>query len=77
MGYDENGIKFTSEDFRYTVSSRKSGWNIQIKPQDQQEVRALSLRVTSSGIATLQVSSNYRQTISYSGKIIPAGEKNW
>ena len=77
MGSDESGIKFTSGDFRYTVSPRKSGWNIQIRPDDQQEVRALNLRVTASGIATLQVTSNYRQSISYSARIVPVTEKTW
>lgn len=77
IGADEPGIKFSSTDFTYTVSERKSGWNIRITPQDQQEVRALNLRIGSSGIATLQVTSNYRQSISYSGKVVPADEKTW
>ncbi|HEY0896568.1 MAG TPA: DUF4251 domain-containing protein [Sphingobacteriaceae bacterium] len=77
IGPDESGVKFTSGDFKYTVAPRKSGWNIQIKPNDQQDVRALSLRVTASGVATLQVTSNYRQAISYSGRIVPVNEKTW
>jgi hypothetical protein len=77
MGTDESGIKFTSKKFEYTVSDRRSGWNIQIRPGDQREVRALNLRVTASGMATLQVTSNTRQSISYSGSIVPANEKSW
>ncbi len=77
IGSDESGIKFTSGDFGYNVTPRKSGWNIQIRPNDQQDVRALSLRVTASGVATLQVTSNYRQSISYSGRIVPVSEKTW
>lgn len=77
IGADEPGIKFSSTDFTYTVSERKSGWNIRITPKDQQEVRALNLRIGSSGMASLQVTSNYRQSISYSGKVVPVNEKSW
>lgn len=75
MGSEESGIKFTSTDFTHLVQEKKNGWHIQIKPNDNREVRMLNLRVTASGRATLQVSSNYKQSISYSGQIIKANER--
>jgi hypothetical protein len=75
MGSDESGIKFSSTDFTHVVQPKKNGWQIQIKPNDNREVRMLNLRVTTSGRATLQVSSNYKQSISYSGQIIKAIER--
>jgi len=74
MGSDESGIKFTSIDFTHMVQSRRNGWQIQIKPNDNREVRILNLRVTTSGRATLQVSSNFKQSITYSGQIVKARE---
>lgn len=75
MGADESGIKFTSTEFTHQIQSKKNGWQIQIKPNDNREVRMLNIRVTSSGRATLQVSSNYKQSISYSGQIVKANER--
>ncbi|TDH29108.1 DUF4251 domain-containing protein [Segetibacter sp. 3557_3] len=64
------GFRFTSTKFEYTVQpKRKGGWDILIRPQDAQDVRQLSLSVTSSGYGTLQVTSNNRQGISYYGTI--------
>lgn len=77
IGVDEAGIKFDSKDFNYSVRDGKNGWTIQIKPEDTQEVRALTLRISNSGSASLQVTSNYRQSISYSGRILAPTDKNW
>ena len=77
IGVDEAGIKFTSKDFKYNTREGKNGWTIQIKPNDGQDVRTLNLRVSRSGSASLQVTSNYRQSISYSGQIVQVSEKTW
>lgn len=66
----EGGIKFTSTNFNYTVVNRnKGGWDITIKPKDVTEVNQLLLTVFANGSASLQVTSNNRDPISFSGYI--------
>lgn len=70
MNPSEGGIQFTSTDFTYSVEERKrGGWNITILPKDTRDVRQLYLNVSENGKATLQVVSNNRQSIAYSGYI--------
>lgn len=68
----KGGIQFTSTDFDYQQTSRnKGGWVITIKPKDVQDVRQLTLTVTETGSASLQVISTNRQQISFNGYIEP------
>lgn len=68
----KGGIQFTSTDFEYEQTARnKGGWIINIKPRDVQDVRQLTLTVTQSGSASLQVISANRQGISFNGRIEP------
>lgn len=70
----EGGIKFTSTSFTYTVINRnKGGWGITIKPKDATDVNQLFLTVFPNGSASLQVISNNRDPITFSGYI---SEKN-
>ncbi|MES2371107.1 MAG: DUF4251 domain-containing protein [Bacteroidota bacterium] len=70
----EGGIKFTSTNFDYRVVNRsKDGWNITIKPKDVPDINQLLLTVFASGSASLQVISNNREPITFSGYI---SEKN-
>ncbi len=66
-----NGLDFTSKDFEYTINEtkRKDGWDIVIKPKDTQLARELLLTAFKNGSANLQVTSNDKQNISYSGYI--------
>jgi hypothetical protein len=67
---DDGGIKFTSTKFDYKTKARKKGgWDIMITPKDNRDVRQLNFTISASGYATLQVSSNNRQSISYNGYI--------
>lgn len=69
-GGTDGGIKFTSTDFDYNVKERrKGGWQIRLRPEDTREVRELFMTVSEEGYATLQVTSNNRQTIAYRGRI--------
>jgi hypothetical protein len=64
------GLRFTSIDFSYQATPRrKGGWNIKIKPQDVNNVQQLNLTVSENGQASLQVTSNNRQPISFLGEI--------
>ena len=68
----EGGIKFTSTDFSYVAKQSKKGWRVTIIPKDANAVQQLYLDVSSSGYATLQVTSADRQNISFHGVV----EKN-
>ena len=66
----EGGIKFSSDDFDYTVKKKnKRGWSIIIKPNDNQDVRLLRLDISKSGYAALSVISTNRQQMSFDGNI--------
>jgi len=66
----QGGIQFTSKDFEYTAHPRaKGGWDVLIKPKDYRDVQQMSLSISSTGYATLQVTSTNRQPISFNGII--------
>lgn len=66
----QGGIQFTSTDVEYSQQSRKKGgWNISIKPKDTRDVRQMTLFIRQNGNASLQVTSNNRQAISFNGRI--------
>lgn len=65
----EGGIKFTSTDFSYDVKKVKKGWQISMKPKNDNDVRELYLTAFTNGNASLQVTSNNRQNISFNGYI--------
>jgi hypothetical protein len=61
-------ISFSSTQFDYnTDSSKKSGWEITIKPKNEPKANRIDMFVTTSGYCTVQVSSNSRQPISFYG----------
>lgn len=62
------GINFTSTEFEYKIKARKKGrWDVNIKPQNGNDVREMTFLISENGYATLQVISNNRQPISYNG----------
>ncbi|MEP6583435.1 MAG: DUF4251 domain-containing protein [Ginsengibacter sp.] len=66
----QGGIKFTSTKFSYDVSQEKSNkWNIVIRPGDGQDVRQLIFTVFENGTASLNVTSNSRDAISFNGRL--------
>lgn len=70
MNSEESGIQFTSTSFVYSEKEKKKGgWDVQIKPKDTKDVRQMLLNISSTGFATLQVISNTRETISFTGRI--------
>lgn len=67
----EGPLTFTSKDFSYTSQSgKKGGWNISIKPKDVRSVREYTLTVMEDGYATLLVTGNDRQPVTFYGYII-------
>ncbi len=64
------GVDFTSTQFDYkAVQKKKDRWTIEIDPKDTRDVRQMNLTVYDNGYATLQVTSDNRQSISYNGYI--------
>ena len=67
MHPDDARIRFRTTDFEMKVKRRKNRWQIQFDPQDAQDVNAVFLTVHENGTATLRISSNRRQAISFQG----------
>jgi hypothetical protein len=71
MDASQGGIRFQSTEFQYSkVSSKKGRWNVVIKPLDLKDPRQLTISISSSGSASLQVLSNNRDAISFNGEIV-------
>ncbi len=70
---DTNGaIVFNTTSFSYEEQdTKKGGWFIVITPKDQKNASKIQLSVSSGGYCTVQVTSNYRQLISFYGSIGP------
>jgi hypothetical protein len=67
----DGGITFNSKDFDYQLKpTKKGGWDVTIKPADAGEVVKLFFSITSSGYATLRVTSTGRDSISFNGVIV-------
>jgi len=65
---NDAGTKFKSKDFKYVKTNRKKGgWSILIVPKDVKDGQKLTLYVSKSGYATLNVMNNNRQPISFNG----------
>lgn len=64
-------LRFTSTDFTYDAElKKKKGWDISIKPKDVRSVREFNLHVSGNGYATLQVSGNDRQSVTFYGYVV-------
>lgn len=64
----DGGIKFTSTKFDYQLKEIKKGWQVTIKPETG-DARQLFMTIFTDGTASLQVTSNNRQPISFNGYI--------
>ena len=62
-------LRFTSTDFTYNETKKKGGWDISIRPKDVRSVREFNLHVSDNGYATLQVSGNDRQPVTFYGYV--------
>ncbi|MDB5231083.1 MAG: hypothetical protein JWN76_1888 [Chitinophagaceae bacterium] len=70
FGSSQGGFHFISKDFTTEVVKRKKGnYDVVIKPRDLKDVNYLTFSISQGGYASLQVSSNSRQGISFSGII--------
>ncbi|MGI4750892.1 MAG: DUF4251 domain-containing protein [Janthinobacterium lividum] len=66
----ETGIQFKSKQFDYQNSpSKKGSWEVTIVPHDIKETRKFILNISDEGYASLNVTSNNRQSITFNGYI--------
>ena len=76
MDPSKGGIQFTSKDFDYTLTpGKKDGWSVLIKPKDYRDVQQMTLTISSTGYAIVQVTSTNRQPISFNGTIVAPKSK--
>ncbi len=69
-GSTDGGLKFEFSEFDYLVKPRKKGgWDITIEPTEQQDIRSIFLTIQTSGNASLRITSNSKEGMSYSGII--------
>ncbi|MCL1943296.1 MAG: DUF4251 domain-containing protein [Candidatus Azobacteroides sp.] len=66
---DEGGIQFKSNNFRYDITKKKNNWEVMIKTKSVQRNYQISLNIGTTGNATLNITSNDRQSISFNGYI--------
>jgi hypothetical protein len=73
-GYGGSGpVQFTSSDFSVeTTAAKKGGWDMMIKPKDQQDVRSAALYVSESGMVTINFTFQNRTPMTYSGEVVLA-----
>ena len=70
------GFDFTSTNFDYNITTRKKGgWDILIKPKDQNDNQQLSFQIFNNGSASLNITSANRSPISYQGYITERNRK--
>jgi hypothetical protein len=65
---NSGGIKFKTSSFDYVKKdAKKDGWDISITPKNIITVSKLILHVSSTGYASLLVTSNTRDNVSFNG----------
>jgi hypothetical protein len=70
LGNTDGGIRFRSVVTSYTVKTRKKGgWFISIVPKDNRTADKMDLDIDMDGYAILQVTSKFRESISYRGEM--------
>lgn len=69
-GTTDGGLKFEFAEFDYLVKPRKKGgWDVTIEPTEQNDIRSIFLTIQESGNASLRITSNSKETMSYTGII--------
>lgn len=69
-GTTDGGLKFEFSEFDFLVKPRKKGgWDITIEPTEQNDIRSVFLTIQKSGNASLRITSNSKEGMSYTGFI--------
>lgn len=70
MDRNDTGFKFTTKKYTYeSKKTKKGGWNITINSKDVKDNVRMNFSITPNGYATLSMSSNNKQSITYNGYI--------
>ncbi len=70
LNSSEAGIQFTSTNFSYNTTQLKSNkWDVIIKPNDVNDASQLSFTIFDNGSASLMVTSNSKDPISFTGHL--------
>ena len=70
-GSTNNGIQFISTKFSYDKQSKKNGsYEITIIPKDTDKASKLYLTISETGYASLNVTSTFRDPITFNGIIV-------
>jgi hypothetical protein len=70
IGYGEGaGLRFKGEPEEFTVEKKRRNYQISATVKDGTDAYTLFLTVASDGTGSLTITSNNRETISYSGEI--------
>lgn len=68
LNQEDAGYKFTSTKFSIESTPRKKGgWQIIVSPKDTKENVRMYFTIATNGYASLNVSSNNKQSITYDG----------
>lgn len=69
-GATTSPLDFTSTDFTYSITNRKKGgWDVMIETKDVKDTKKMAFTIFENSAATLQVTSNNRQPISFNGQV--------
>lgn len=69
MGRDK-GMRFKGKPETFIVENNAKGYEVHTIVKDENDSFSISISVSESGYATLTISSNNRETISYHGEIV-------
>lgn len=67
--YTDDALDFSTALARYQSKFKKNKWEISMRPKNIKNANAMILSVFPNGRATLMITSNLRQTITYNGYI--------
>lgn len=64
------GVQFTSTKFEYSIRpAKRNSWEVTIVPKDNTDIREMSFDIFNDGSASLNILSNFRDAISYRGRL--------
>ena len=75
-GGNDNPMDFDKPFETCTVEKTKKGYTVEVDVKNGNDKLDFSFYISENGTATLSVSSTNRQSITYYGDIVKAGEKN-
>ncbi len=65
------GVNFKSEKFTYEEKpGKKNGWDITVKPLDNNDVQVIQIYMGSEGFASISITFNTRNSMRYSGEMV-------